>query len=47
MLRPQVFAYADGEVQVGLIASEKQAIDATLLSMSKEDGRIWPVADRY
>ena len=47
MLRPQVFAYADGEVQVGLIASEKQAIDATLLSMSKEDGRICPVADRY
>ena len=47
MLRPQVFAFADGEVQVGLIASEKQAIDATLLSMSKEDSRICPVADRY
>jgi glutamate synthase domain-containing protein 1/glutamate synthase domain-containing protein 3 len=47
MLRPQVFAFADGEVQVGLIASEKQAIDATLLSMAKEDGRICPVADRY
>jgi glutamate synthase domain-containing protein 1/glutamate synthase domain-containing protein 3 len=47
MLRPQVFAYADGEVQVGLICSEKQAIDATLLSMSKEDSRICPVADKY
>jgi glutamate synthase domain-containing protein 1/glutamate synthase domain-containing protein 3 len=47
MLRPQVFALCEGEVQVGLIASEKQAIDATLLSLSKEDPRICPVADRY
>ncbi len=47
MLRPQVFAFCDGEVQVGLIASEKQAIDATLLSMYKDDKRICPVADRY
>jgi len=47
MLRPQVFAFSDGEVQVGIISSEKQAIDATLLSLSKEDGRICPVADRY
>ena len=47
MLRPQVFAFCDGEVQVGLIASEKQAIDATLLSLSKDDIRICPVADRY
>ncbi len=47
MLRPQVFAFADGEVQVGLICSEKQAIDATLLSMSEEDSRICPVADKY
>ena len=47
MLRPQVFAFADGEVQVGLICSEKQAIDATLLSMSKDDGRICPIADKY
>jgi glutamate synthase domain-containing protein 1/glutamate synthase domain-containing protein 3 len=47
MLRPQVFAFADGEVQVGLICSEKQAIDATLLSMSKDDSRICPVADKY
>ncbi|MFC2008152.1 glutamate synthase [Chloroflexota bacterium] len=47
MLRPQVFAFCDGEVQVGLICSEKQAIDATLLSLSREDSRICPVADRY
>lgn len=47
MLRPQVFAFADGEVQVGLICSEKQAIDATLLSMSRDDSRICPIADKY
>jgi glutamate synthase domain-containing protein 3 len=47
MLRPQVFAVLDGQVQVGLIASEKQAIDATLLSLSKDDPRISPIADRY
>ena len=34
MLRPQVFALQDGEVQIGLICSEKQAIDATLDSLS-------------
>jgi glutamate synthase domain-containing protein 1/glutamate synthase domain-containing protein 3 len=47
MLRPQVFAFCDGEVQVGLICSEKQAIDATLLSLSKDDKRICPIADKY
>jgi len=47
MLRPQVFAFCDGDVQVGLIASEKQAIDATLLSLSRDDKRICPVADCY
>jgi glutamate synthase domain-containing protein 1 len=47
MLRPQVFAFHDGEVQVGLICSEKQAIDATLLSLSREDSRVNPIADRY
>jgi glutamate synthase domain-containing protein 1 len=30
MLRPQVFAISNGEVQIGLICSEKQTIDATL-----------------
>jgi glutamate synthase domain-containing protein 1/glutamate synthase domain-containing protein 3 len=47
MLRPQVFAFSSGEVQVGLIASEKQAIDATLLSLHHENRRISPIADRY
>lgn len=47
MLRPQVFAFSDGDIQVGLISSEKQAIDATLLSLSRENSLIKPVADRY
>ena len=47
MLRPQVFALHDGEVQIGLICSEKQAIDATLQSLAAEDPRICPVADKY
>jgi glutamate synthase domain-containing protein 1/glutamate synthase domain-containing protein 3 len=47
MLRPQVFAMQDGDVQIGLICSEKQAIDATLKSLAAEDGRFCPVADRY
>ena len=47
MLRPQVFAFSDGDVQVGVISSEKQAIDAALLSLSREDNRICPIADRY
>ncbi len=47
MLRPQVFAFADGEIQVGIIGSEKQAIDATLVSLSEDDKRICPVADKY
>ncbi|UCC61380.1 MAG: glutamate synthase [Dehalococcoidia bacterium] len=47
MLRPQVFAIQEGDVSIGLIASEKQAIDATLYSLSQEDGRFRPVADRY
>jgi len=47
MLRPQVFAIHEGEVQIGLIASEKQAIDATLQSIAAEDPRVCPVADQY
>ncbi|OGP70692.1 MAG: glutamate synthase, partial [Deltaproteobacteria bacterium RBG_13_58_19] len=47
MLRPQVFALQDGEVQIGLICSEKQAIDATLASLAAEDKRFCPVADIY
>ena len=47
MLRPQVFALQEGEVQVGLICSEKQAIDATLRSLEREDSRFRPIADKY
>lgn len=47
MLRPQVFALQKGEVPIGFAASEKQAIDATLKSLSKEDSRFWSCADYY
>ena len=47
MLRPQVFALQEGEVQIGLVCSEKQAIDATLDSLAREDKRFCPVADKY
>jgi glutamate synthase domain-containing protein 1/glutamate synthase domain-containing protein 3 len=52
MLRPQVFALsetalADRKLQIGLIASEKQAIDATLESLHRSDPRIPPAADHY
>ena len=47
MLRPQVFALHKGEVEIGLICSEKQAIDATLESLAKEDPRFGTIADHY
>ena len=47
MLRPQVFALQEGDVSIGLIASEKQAIDATLRSLAASDARFRPIADRY
>jgi glutamate synthase domain-containing protein 1/glutamate synthase domain-containing protein 3 len=47
MLRPQVFALQQGEEAIGLICSEKQAIDSTLASLASEDRRFAPVADRY
>ena len=52
MLRPQVFALSetvtgDQKYQVGLIASEKQAIDATLNSLHGHNPAIPTVADRY
>jgi len=47
MLRPQVFALHDGQIQVGLICSEQQAIDATLKSLADEDPRIGTTADLY
>jgi glutamate synthase domain-containing protein 1/glutamate synthase domain-containing protein 3 len=47
MLRPQVFSIQEGEVSIGLVASEKQAIDATLHSLAREDSRFRLEADRY
>jgi len=49
MLRPQVFALyeRDPDVGIGLIASERQAINAVLRSLALEDSRFQPVADRY
>ncbi len=47
MLRPQVFALEEAEVKIGLICSEKQAIDATLKSLAAEDSRFCPIADKY
>ena len=47
MLRPQVFAFMDGEVKIGLVCSEKQAIDATLDSLAAEDPRFGRTADLY
>ena len=47
MLRPQVFAIVDGDIQLGLIASEKQAIDAALHSLSTEFRSVPTYADVY
>src|SRR5208283_3932264 len=47
MLRPQVFALQDGKVKIGLIASERQAIDACLRSLAQEDSRFAAKADIY
>jgi glutamate synthase domain-containing protein 1 len=49
MLRPQVFALYEGEsgVQIGLIASERQAINACLRSLSAQDSRFQSLADKY
>jgi glutamate synthase domain-containing protein 1/glutamate synthase domain-containing protein 3 len=48
MLRPQVFALQQGEAgqpSIGFAASEKQAIDAALQSLSESDGRFWTRPD--
>ncbi len=47
MLRPQVFALQEGAFRIGLVCSEKQAIDATLQSLASEDARFGTIADRY
>jgi glutamate synthase domain-containing protein 1/glutamate synthase domain-containing protein 3 len=49
MLRPQVFALqegGEGRPSIGFAASEKQAIDAALESLTQEDARFWRRADR-
>ena len=50
MLRPQVFALQEsgnGGPSIGFAASEKQAIDAALESLSTTDHRFWSKADIY
>jgi glutamate synthase domain-containing protein 1/glutamate synthase domain-containing protein 3 len=53
MLRPQVFAWQENvlengeKVAIGLAASEKQGIDAAMLSLSESDDRFWSRADLY
>jgi glutamate synthase domain-containing protein 1/glutamate synthase domain-containing protein 3 len=52
MLRPQVFSIQETEddgrqVSIGVIASEKQAIDALFQSLAREDSQITPMADQY
>jgi len=48
MLRPQVFALYENEgTQIGLIASERQAIHACMRSLASEDTRFKPMADKY
>jgi len=53
MLRPQVFALYESRgavaapAQIGLIASERQAINACLRSLAMEDSRFQPLADKY
>jgi len=47
MLRPQVFALQEGEEKIGIVASERQAIDAMLYSLSSSDDRFASKADMY
>jgi glutamate synthase domain-containing protein 1/glutamate synthase domain-containing protein 3 len=53
MLRPQVFAWQESilpdqtKASIGLAASEKQAIDATLESLAGDGHPFWTYADRY
>jgi glutamate synthase domain-containing protein 1/glutamate synthase domain-containing protein 3 len=47
MLRPQVFALQERDVKIGLIASERQAIDACLRSLASVDPRFAAKADIY
>jgi len=44
---PQGGGDVKGRVRIGLIASERQAINACLRSLAAEDDRFQPVADKY
>jgi glutamate synthase domain-containing protein 1/glutamate synthase domain-containing protein 3 len=46
-LPPKMGGEIEGGVQIGLIASERQAIHACLRSISTEDERFKPLADKY
>lgn len=47
MLRPQVFSLQEGEAKIGFIASEKQAIDAMVQDLARDDSRFYPKSDLY
>ena len=47
MLRPQVFALQEGEIKIGFVASEKQAIDSMIQGLANEDSRFYPMCDLY
>lgn len=47
MLRPQVFALLESDKKIGLVASEKQAIDAVLRSLYEDKKLPTPIADKY
>ncbi len=47
MLRPQVFALQEGDKQIGVIASERQAIDSMLRSLYQDDKLPSLKADLY
>ena len=47
MLRPQIFALQENGIKIGLVASERQGIDAMLRSLSEEDNRFRTKADMY
>ncbi|MFQ6060099.1 MAG: glutamate synthase, partial [Thermoplasmata archaeon] len=47
MLRPQVFAVQDGNVKIGVIASERQVINALLRALAKDNKLPCSLADKY
>ncbi len=47
MLRPQVFAVQDGDIKIGVIASERQVINALLRGLAGDGRSPCSLADRY